>query len=58
MLHRRGVIDGIKASPLCEDALELMEHTLISCYVASVIWQFINSRCEIVLTFFYILKSL
>ncbi|XP_076934587.1 uncharacterized protein LOC143600931 [Bidens hawaiensis] len=46
-LHKRGALESTIICPLCEDVLESVEHVIISCYVASVVWQFISSWCGI-----------
>ncbi|XP_076889528.1 uncharacterized protein LOC143540314 [Bidens hawaiensis] len=46
-LHKRAFLESTNICPLCEDVLESVEHVLISCYVASVVWQFISSWCGI-----------
>ncbi|XP_076930957.1 uncharacterized protein LOC143595955 [Bidens hawaiensis] len=44
-LFKRNVVNEIIWCPLCEGEKESAVHVLTSCYVATVIWQFISSWC-------------
>lgn len=46
-LCKRKVLNETNWCPLCEGERESVEHILLSCYVASEIWQFISSWCGI-----------